>query len=82
LADPTELDAWCAQARQPSSIALCSDPELRELAIDRNHAFEAARASLSADAYNALLREHKGWGRSHSTGWGQRDNAACSAPSA
>ena len=49
LADPTELDAWCAQAKQPSSIALCSDPELRELAIERNHAFEAARARLSPE---------------------------------
>jgi hypothetical protein len=58
LADPTELDAWCAQAKQPSSLALCSDPELRELAIERHHAFEAARARLSADANSALLREH------------------------
>jgi hypothetical protein len=70
LADPTELDEWCAQAKQPSSIALCSDPELRELAIERNHAFETARARLSADAYSALLREHKGWVRSYSTACG------------
>lgn len=70
LADPTELDDWCAQAKQPSSIALCSDPELRELAIERNRAFEVARARLSADAYSALLREHKGWVRSYSTACG------------
>lgn len=73
LAGPTDLDAWCAQAKQPSSIALCSDPELRELAIERNHAFEAARARLSADAYSALLREHKGWVRSYSTSCGISD---------
>jgi|SRR6266404_5045004 len=70
LADPTELDAWCAQAKQPSSIGLCSDPELRELAIERNHAFEAARARLSPEAYSALLRDQKGWVRSYSTACG------------
>jgi hypothetical protein len=66
-ADPAELDGWCAQVTQPSSIALCSDPELRELAIQRNHAFEAARARLSTEAYSALLREHKSWIRAYST---------------
>jgi uncharacterized protein len=69
-ADPAELDDWCAQASQPSSIALCSDPELRELAIERNHAFEAARARLSANTYSALLREHKSWVLSYSTACG------------
>jgi hypothetical protein len=61
MADPAELDSWCLQAKQPSSTALCSDPELRELAIQRNHAFEAARARLSVDAYDALLSDQKGW---------------------
>jgi uncharacterized protein YecT (DUF1311 family) len=69
-ADPIELDAWCAQAKQPSSIAPCSDPELRELAIERNHAFEAARARLSPEAYIALLRDQKGWVRSYSSACG------------
>jgi uncharacterized protein YecT (DUF1311 family) len=71
IADPAELDDWCVQsARLPSSIALCSDPELRELAIQRNHAFEAARARLSADAYDALQRDQKGWVHSYSTACG------------
>jgi hypothetical protein len=70
LADPAELDSWCLQAKQPSSIALCSDPELREMAIQRNHAFEAARARLSVDAYDALLRDQKGWVHSYSTACG------------
>jgi uncharacterized protein YecT (DUF1311 family) len=69
-AGPAELDDWCAQASQPSSIALCSDPELRELAIQRNHAFEAARVRLGKDAYDALLREQKTWVRSYSTACG------------
>jgi uncharacterized protein YecT (DUF1311 family) len=79
-ADPAELDDWCAQASQPSSIALCSDPELRELAIERNHAFEAARARLSGDAYRALLREHKGWVRSYSTACGISETTAPQLP--
>lgn len=69
-ADPAELNSWCAQVKQPSSIALCSDPELRQLAIDRNHAFEAARARLSPEAYSRLLREQKTWVRSYSAGCG------------
>jgi uncharacterized protein YecT (DUF1311 family) len=71
MADPAELDDWCLQsAKLPSSIALCSDSELRELAIQRNHAFEAARARLSVDAYDALQRDQKGWVHSYSTACG------------
>jgi hypothetical protein len=70
MANPAELDNWCAQAKLPSSIALCSDPGLRELAIQRNKAFEAARSRLSVDAYNALLRDQNGWVRSYSTSCG------------
>lgn len=70
MADPAELDSWCLQAKQPSSTALCSDPELREMAIQRNHAFEGARARLSVDAYDALLSDQKGWVHSYSTACG------------
>jgi uncharacterized protein YecT (DUF1311 family) len=70
MADPAELDSWCLQAKQPSSIALCSDPELREMAIQRNRAFEVARARLSVDAYDALLSAQKGWVYSYSTACG------------
>jgi hypothetical protein len=70
MANPAELDSWCAQAKLPSSVALCSDPELRELAIQRNKAFETARYRLSVDAYNALLRDQNGWVRSYSTSCG------------
>src|SRR5262249_40584775 len=69
-ANPAELDGWCAQAKLPSSIALCSDFELRELAIQRNKAFDAARSRLSVDAYNALLRDQNGWVRSYSSSCG------------
>jgi hypothetical protein len=70
LGDPTGLDNWCAEVKQPSSIALCSDRELRDLAIQRNRAFDAARARLNADTYSALLRDQKGWVRSYSTACG------------
>jgi hypothetical protein len=46
LASPVRadvLDGWCAQAKLPSSIAICSDPDPRNLAIERQHAFDAAR---------------------------------------
>jgi len=70
MANPAELDGWCAQAKLPSSIALCSDPELRELAIQRKRAFEAARGRLNVDAYNALLRDQNGWVRTYSASCG------------
>jgi uncharacterized protein YecT (DUF1311 family) len=70
-ADPAEMDEWCStDAHLPSSIAICSDPELRELAVQRNHAFEVARARLSVDAYDALQRDQKGWVHSYSTACG------------
>src|SRR5947209_5939367 len=79
-ANPAELDSWCSQAKRPSSIALCSDPELRELAIQRNKAFDAARARLSVDAYNALLRDQNGWVRSYSSACGVTDAQPPSLP--
>jgi hypothetical protein len=79
-ADPVELDDWCSQVSQPSSIALCSDPELRELAIQRNHAFEAARVRLSKDVYNTLLRDQKSWVRSYSTACGISPTAPPALP--
>jgi hypothetical protein len=59
------LDKWCAQAELPSSIAICSDPELRALVIERQHAFDEARSRLSRDKRKALLVDQNGWVRSY-----------------
>ena len=59
------LDKWCAQAELPSSIAICSDPELRALVIERQHAFDQARSRLSRDRRKALLADQNSWVRSY-----------------
>lgn len=60
-ANADQLDEWCAQAKLPSSIALCSDPELRALAIERQQAFDEARAGIGEERAHRLLNDQKGW---------------------
>lgn len=55
------LDGWCSQAKLPSSIALCSDPELRALAIERQHAFDAARARVGETRFPVLRADQNAW---------------------
>ena len=62
-ADP--FDDWCRTARLPSSIAICSDAELRTLAIERNGAFVEAEARLSPEQQKALLADQNDWVRSY-----------------
>src|SRR6266446_2266050 len=40
------LDEWCKTVKLPSSIAMCSDPELRSLAIERQRVFNEVRWGL------------------------------------
>jgi clan AA aspartic protease (TIGR02281 family) len=55
------LDAWCTQVQLPSSIALCSDPELRALTIERQHAFDAARGRVGEAQYPVLAADQSAW---------------------
>jgi uncharacterized protein YecT (DUF1311 family) len=59
------LDQWCSQVKLPSSVAICSDRELRALAIERQDAFDAAKARLSPDQQKALLADQNGWVRTY-----------------
>src|SRR5580704_7132355 len=79
-ADPAELDSWCTQVKLPSSIALCSDPELRELAVQRNRAFEVAHTRLSSDTYKALLRDQREWISSYSKDCGLNETQPPTLP--
>jgi uncharacterized protein/predicted aspartyl protease len=56
-----QLDSWCPQAKLPSSIAICSDPELRALAIERQHAFNDARARIGEAKASVLLADQNAW---------------------
>jgi uncharacterized protein len=64
LASPVwadDLDGWCAQVKLPSSIALCSDRELRALMVERQHAFEAARAKVGEERAPVLIADQNAW---------------------
>src|SRR6266851_1179668 len=60
-----ELDGWCAQAKKASSIIICSDPELRQQALNRNKLFDAAKQKLRPEDYTALNSEQTRWVKSY-----------------
>ena len=63
LADP--MDDWCKTVKLPSSIAICSEPELRALMLDRQQAFNLARWGLDPQRDKALLADQNGWVKSY-----------------
>ena len=77
-ADP--FDDWCKTARLPSSIAICSDPDLRALAQERQHAYDDANARLSPDRQKALLADQNGWVKSYPLACGLAQDAAPPLP--
>jgi hypothetical protein len=60
-AGPEPLDEWCSKITQPLGIALCSDPELRRLAAERQTAFNKTRGALGPEQQKALLGDQKRW---------------------
>ncbi len=65
--------AWafdCASVRLPSSIVICSDPELMRLADQRQEALNEARGRIGEDAWPALWEDQKAWVRSYATACG------------
>jgi uncharacterized protein YecT (DUF1311 family) len=56
-----ELDDWCPRQTKASSIVICSDPELRALAVIRNRQFTTARSDLLDQDYNNLLANQERW---------------------
>ena len=77
-ADP--FDDWCKTARLPLSIAICSDPDLRALAQERQHAYDDANARLSPDRQKALLADQNGWVKSYPLACGLAQDAAPPLP--
>lgn len=66
-ADMAGLNAWCAKAALPASIAICSDPELRRLAIERQHAYDKLRATLDDAGKARLLANQNAWVKAYSS---------------
>ena len=77
-ADP--FDDWCKTARLPSSIAICSDSDLRALAQERQHAFDDTNAKLSPDQQKALLADQNGWVKSYPLACGLARDVAPALP--
>lgn len=68
------LDDWCRSASLPSSIAICSDGDLRALVIQRQHAYDEARARLDLDQQKALLADQNAGVHSYARACGLGDN--------
>jgi uncharacterized protein len=66
------LDNFCKTALLPSSIAICGDPELRALAVERQHAYDQAKAGLGSAARAALLADQNGWVKTYPMACGLR----------
>jgi uncharacterized protein/predicted aspartyl protease len=67
--------AWafdCSGVKLPSSIVICSDPELMRLADERQEAMFEARARVGDDRFSELWEDQKVWVRSYA--------AACGVP--
>lgn len=65
-----ELDAWCAQVKKASSIVICSDPELRQQAVARQHFFDKLHETLGADGYKTLMADQTRWVKAYTANCG------------
>jgi uncharacterized protein len=60
----------CAGVALPSSIVVCSDPELMRLADERQEAINEARGRIGEDRFPQLWEDQKAWVRSYATACG------------
>jgi uncharacterized protein YecT (DUF1311 family) len=74
------LDDWCKKVKLPSSIAICSDPELRALMIQRDKAFNEVISRLAPDQQKALLADQNNWVKTYSQACGVSENAPPTLP--
>jgi hypothetical protein len=78
--DSNPLAEWCRTAKLPSSIAICSEPELRWLTVERQHAFDERREKLNPDQRKALLADQNDWVKSYAKACGLPADAPPSLP--
>jgi hypothetical protein len=67
-----QLDAWCKGKTMAINFAVCSDIELRGLAIERLRALNEARTRLSPHQQKVLLADQNGWALSYPQACGLR----------
>lgn len=65
--------AWafdCNGVTKPSSIVICSDPDLMRVADERQDAVNEARARLTDEQFRALMADQAAWVRTYATACG------------
>jgi hypothetical protein len=70
LARGDQLDEWCKGKTTAINFAVCSDDELRKLALERLRAFNEANARLPPDQQKVLTADQNGWALSYPQGCG------------
>jgi hypothetical protein len=73
-------DDWCKTATRPSSLVICSDPELRALADERQQAFNDARLRVGEEGAKALWADQKRWVATYPVTCGITKNAPPPSP--
>jgi uncharacterized protein YecT (DUF1311 family) len=59
--DMSDMADWCTRATAPSSIVICSDLELRRMAVVRNKIFADARAHFTPEDMKDLNEDQNHW---------------------
>ena len=70
----------CAGVTLPSTLLICSDPELMRLGDERQEAINEARARIGEEAWPALWENQKAWVRSYATACGMPPDRPISFP--
>lgn len=70
LASGTAAAFDCAGVTFSPTVVLCSDPELKQLADERQSAINEARARIGEQVWPALWEDQKRWVRSYATSCG------------
>ena len=59
--DMSDMADWCTRASAPSSIVICSDPELRRMTVVRNKIFVDARSHFDPEDMKELNDDQNSW---------------------
>ena len=70
----------CAGVTLPSTLVICSDPELTRLGDERQEAINEARGRIGEEAWPALWENQKAWVRSYATACGVPPDRPVSFP--
>jgi len=70
----------CAGVTLPSTLVICSDPELMQLAAEQQEAINKARGRIGEEAWPPLWENQKAWVRSYATACGVPPGRPLSLP--